>query len=448
MSELFESSEHADDKENLDQSIAELQQSIVRLMDAQTKKNSTDIIFQMEITLRHLTGILAGILGGENTGPEVIRRLQRDLTRFQFAPSSAKHALKRMYLMRHSGQKKEIEHAFSFDEWVQHLLHQIVERHRGGEPLDSVCNELLQLYPELSKNPLHFLQKHERQIDLAESTSDPLQFRQFPANAVVGKDYSICKLIAEGGMAEIYEATEKNLNRHVALKVVTSGDALSAERLRREAKIMANLKHKNIASIHSAFEHDQYFFVCMELLGEPMTKRLIDTPIRYQETTRIFADLAEATHYMHRQGIIHRDLTPDNILFDGDQPKITDFGLAVNREQETHLLTPGTGIGTICYVSPEQADGTKPAGTATDIYSLGAMLYEFLTRKPRFPNLDWKDAPVVLSRHLPTPPYIVQSNIPINLSEICMKCLAISPDERYHTAEELALALRAAMQGL
>ncbi|MBU1124362.1 hypothetical protein KJ652_07340 [Patescibacteria group bacterium] len=105
MIELFESSEHVDDKENLDQSIAELQQSIVRLMDAQTKKSSTDIIFQMEITLRHLTGILVGILGGESTGPEVIRRLQRDLTRFQFAPSSAKHALKRMYLMRHSGQK-------------------------------------------------------------------------------------------------------------------------------------------------------------------------------------------------------------------------------------------------------------------------------------------------------------------------------------------------------
>lgn len=179
-----------------------------------------------------------------------------------------------------------------------------------------------------------------------------------------------------------------------------------------------------------------------------MTERMYNSPMQYQEIARIFAELAAATHYMHMQGIIHRDLTPDNILFDGDHPKITDFGLAVNWKQETHLLTPGTGIGTICYVSPEQADGTKPVGAATDIYSLGAMLYEALIHSPRFSSLDWKEASVVLDRFLPTPPYIMQSDVPSTLSNICMKCLAIRSEDRYETSEELASALRTAMQAL
>lgn len=260
MSESLESLARTDDKEILDQNIVALQRSVARLMNAQMEENSASIFFQMEITLRHLSGILAGIFDCESSvAPEVIRKLQRDLKRVQFAKTSARHALKRMYLIRYPKQKREIEHACSVDEWVQHLLQQIAERHRSGEPLVSICNEFLQLYSELSEHPPRLSQGHKTQIDIEKSISDIPQSMQFSVGTTVGHNYNIRRLVAEGGMAEIYEATEKNLDRPVALKVVTSGDTLSEKRLRREAKMMANLKHNNIASIHSAFEHDQYF---------------------------------------------------------------------------------------------------------------------------------------------------------------------------------------------
>lgn len=181
----------------------------------------------------------------------------------------------------------------------------------------------------------------------------------------------------------------------------------------------------------------------MELLGDSLANCEFE---KHRKLAEVFSSLAQASHYIHSQGIIHRDLTPENVLFNGETPKITDFGLAVSYLQNPDSLTPKTGLGTICYVSPEQAEGIQPVGPQTDIYSLGAMLYECLAKEPRFPALNWEDAAVILQKELHPPPSFFNRNIPRTLDAICMKCMEILPEDRYATAKDLAMALESFSQ--
>ena len=254
----------------------------------------------------------------------------------------------------------------------------------------------------------------------------------------VGDDYRILRLIAEGGMSDIYEATHPQ-NGNVALKVVHNENIKDLDRLGAEAEIMSKLKHENIAGVYSSFNHGPHFFVAMELLGRSLSHGEFSE--KYRKLAEVFSSLARASYYIHGQGILHRDLTPENVLFSGDTPKIIDFGLAVSYRDNQEVLTPKTGLGTICYVSPEQAEGAEPVGPQSDIYSLGAMLYECLAKQPRFKLLSWGNAVDVLREHTPIPPSSFNKNVPEALDAICMKCMEIRPEDRYATANDLALAL-------
>ena len=255
---------------------------------------------------------------------------------------------------------------------------------------------------------------------------------------IIGNDYRILRLIAEGGMSDIYEATHPQ-SGSVALKVVPIESVKYLERLHTEAEIMSKLKHENITQIYASFNHGSHFFVAMELLGKSFC--LDKFSEKYRGLAEVFSSLAQASHYIHDQGILHRDLTPENVLFNGETPKIIDFGLAAYYRDNPDSLIPKTGLGTICYVSPEQAEGSKPIGPQTDIYSLGAMLYEYLAKQPRFHSLSWENAVDVLREQAPPPPSAFKENIPEALNAICMKCLEIRPEDRYATANDLAIAL-------
>lgn len=259
---------------------------------------------------------------------------------------------------------------------------------------------------------------------------------------IVGDGYRIVRLIAEGGMSDIYQATHQQYG-NVALKVVHVVNMKNLDRLRAEAEIMSKLKHDNIAGVYCSFNHGSHFFVVMELLGDSLAHHEFG---KHRKLTEIFSSLALASHYIHGQGIIHRDLTPENVLFKDETPKITDFGLAVSYRQNPGLLTPKTGLGTICYVSPEQAEGIEPVGPQTDIYSLGAMLYECLAKEPRFPALNWENAVSILRSEVPPPPSLFNRNIPETLDAICLKCMEIRPEDRYATANDLAMALESFSQ--
>lgn len=286
-----------------------------------------------------------------------------------------------------------------------------------------------------------------KQIIQSESSSilsevvqeDPLSEYCEKSDFIPGR-YRVLRILAEGGCASIYRAEAVHTNQLVALKVIKSDDRL-AKRFRREFEILSCLQHENIARPLEIFTHGPLIIFSMELLEDGAESMKFPLLRNYRDVAKLFAVLARTMQYVHTQGIVHRDIKPENILFVNGSPKIIDFGLAVTLEEEVHVLAPCTGLGSVHYVSPEQANGHTIIDASTDIYSLGAVLYECLVGRPRLHEVEWEDADAVLQQSKPIAPSILMSNTPLILNDICMKCLEIDKVNRYKTAEELALDL-------
>ena len=203
--------------------------------------------------------------------------------------------------------------------------------------------------------------------------------------------YKILGELGRGGMGVVYKARQRGLNRLVALKMVLAGAHASAHQLARfhiEAEAVARLQHPNIVQIYEVGEQDGLPFFSLEFVdGGPLDRKLGGKPLPPREAAQLCASLARAMHFAHEHGILHRDLKPANVLMTADGiPKITDFGLAKRLEEDDSSQTKsGTILGTPSYMSPEQAQGNvHELGPHSDLYSLGAMLYEFITGKPPF----------------------------------------------------------------
>ena len=254
--------------------------------------------------------------------------------------------------------------------------------------------------------------------------------------------YQVTHLIARGGMAIVYRAQDTLLNRPVALKTLypeLSADPLFVEGFRREAQAAANLSHPNIVPVFDWGEDDGTYFIVMELVDGTSLADMLrgGRTLTASHSATLMAQVAAALGYAHRNGVVHRDVKPGNILIASDgQVKVTDFGIAQAMSVEDQLAEEGSVMGTATYFSPEQAEGA-PVDGRSDIYSLGVVLYEMLAGRPPFIG----DSPVeVSSQHVHgtvPPPSDFNKSIPPDLQAIVMEALAKSPEQRYQSAEDL-----------
>jgi WD40 repeat protein len=261
--------------------------------------------------------------------------------------------------------------------------------------------------------------------------------------------YEILKELGRGGMGVVYWAWQTGLNRSVALKMVLAGAHASPEELARfqtEAEAVARLQHPNMVQIYDVGQQGGCPYLVLEYVdGGSLAQQLTGTPLAARPAAQLVETLARAVHSAHQRGIVHRDLTPANVLLTaGGVPKITDFGLAKilvgGRPTQTQS---GAILGTPSYMAPEQAAGKgKEVGPAADVYALGAILYELLTGRPPFKAATPLDTVLQVIAEEPVPPARLQPNVPRDLDTICLKCLEKEPGKRYASAEELAEDLR------
>jgi serine/threonine protein kinase len=264
--------------------------------------------------------------------------------------------------------------------------------------------------------------------------------------------YEILAELGRGGMGVVYQARHLALNRIVALKMVRTWGDESLEQLMRfrvEAQAVARLQHPNIVQIYDVGNAHGQPYISLEFIdGGSLHAKAASTALPPHEAAALVATLAEAVQFAHHRGIIHRDLKPSNVLLTADgTPKITDFGLAKKLDDPTQTR-PGEVLGTPSYMTPEQAEGRAAAvGPATDIYALGAILYECLTGRPPFRAATVPETLRQVVEQEPTAPRAVNSAIPRDLEIICLKCLAKQAVNRYESAAALAEDLRHFRQG-
>jgi serine/threonine protein kinase len=266
-------------------------------------------------------------------------------------------------------------------------------------------------------------------------------------------DYELLEEIARGGMGVVYRARQIGLNRVVALKLILAGQLASraeVERFRREAEVAAGLQHPNIVAIHEVGEQQgQHYFSMDYVEGQSLRDMVREHPLPAQRAAQYVKAIAEAIHYAHRQGTLHRDLKPANVLIDrADQPRITDFGLAKRIEGGAELTGTGEILGTPSYMPPEQA-GSRGGrvGPASDVYAMGAILYELLTGRPPFQTSNPLNTLLQVLEREPIAPRRLNAHVPKDLETICLKAMEKNPDRRYRTAGDMAADLGRYLNG-
>ncbi len=262
-------------------------------------------------------------------------------------------------------------------------------------------------------------------------------------------DYRLEEEIGRGGMGIVYRATRISDNQTVAIKMILKGDFASEsdrQRFDAEAVAVSRLSHPNIIPIYEIGEQQGRSFFCMQLIpGQSLSERLGRGPMPPQRAARVMAEISEAISYAHQQGILHRDLKPSNILLDDNgRAFVADFGLAKEAESHMSLTRSGAVLGTPSYMSPEQAAGARgQVGIASDVYSLGAILYHMLTGHPPFQGSSPVETVLMVLEQDPVAPRVLNRRVDRRLEMIAMRSMQKPQDLRYPNAGELSKDLKA-----
>jgi eukaryotic-like serine/threonine-protein kinase len=334
----------------------------------------------------------------------------------------------------------------------------IAAENRGISPDVAGC---VSRFPELG-DELH------RQLEVGgwfEAQADPTLIRAgpppraaigletpLPGSAPAAEGLEILEQIGEGAMGIVYRARQSALDRVVALKMlhaVARNDPKLLARFRTEARAVARLSHPNFVQIYEIGQRDGLPYFLMEYVsGGSLERKLSSGPLPWRQAAQLVETLAHAMGVAHAHGIVHRDLKPANILLTLDgQPKITDFGLAkIISAQDAGVSKTGGIVGTPSYMAPEQAEGGG-AGPSSDLYSLGATLYELLTGQPPFRGTTVYGTLLQVMHQDPVPPGQLRPKLPHDLETICLVCLEKEPQRRYASCEALAADLHAFLSG-
>ncbi len=300
--------------------------------------------------------------------------------------------------------------------------------------------------PAQATGPLGITVALDPKTEQGTSQPTPAGFPSLPG-------YEMQSELGRGGMGVVYQARQISLNRLVAVKMMHGGAGAGVQeraRFRVEVEAVAHLQHPHIVQIYEVGEQAGTPFCCLEFVdGGTLSQKLASGPMSPTEAARLLEIVARAVHHAHQRGIIHRDLKPSNVLLMADgTPKITDFGLAKRLGGQGVTLSGHTILGTPSYMAPEQADSRKrKTGPATDVYALGATLYELLTGRPPFQAETPLETVIKLLSEELVPPSRYHRDLPRDLETICLKCLRKEPEVRYASAEALADDLRRYLNG-
>jgi serine/threonine-protein kinase len=262
--------------------------------------------------------------------------------------------------------------------------------------------------------------------------------------------YELEELVGTGGMSSVYRAHDRLLERDVALKVLHeqfTADSDYVERFRREARSVAQLSHPNIVTVIDRGEQEDRQFIVFEYVAGENLKTLVERegPLPEEQAVRLTLQIARALGFAHEHGLVHRDVKPQNVLLNGDgQAKVTDFGIARSLDVKGGLTQTGTVMGTSDYIAPEQARGSR-VDAQSDIYSLGAVLYELLTGEVPFPGDNFV---AVAMRHINEPPPSVREHRPDvspRLDAAIRRAMAKEPRDRFGSMDELCAELSACL---
>lgn len=347
--------------------------------------------------------------------------------------------------------------------------------------LDSMCPDrefgslLLEALTAAASNE-QFDAGEATDVTIDQRSGHPIDREADEAPTRVFGHYELLQEIGRGGMGVVFRARQTDLDRIVAVKMILVNRLASRDEIRRfyqEAQAAGRLNHRNIVGIHEVGEFNGQHYFSMDCVEGPSLSELLaagpardetrhtssissrsqldagreseprvlngEQPLTFEDAARIMRDVARATAHLHSEGIVHRDIKPSNILIDDGTPRLTDFGLARVTSSDGMRTDSGAIVGTPNYMSPEQAAGrTQEVGPASDIYSMGVILYEALTGRLPHHGPNPMETLLMVVEADPDLPRHINSEIPREIEAICLKCLEKNPDQRYETAAELA----------
>jgi serine/threonine-protein kinase len=346
------------------------------------------------------------------------------------------------------------DNSIVYEQRLADLLSELTDAICRGEPVDfgSVCNENPQFADDLRKlwgavlvtdtaGAISDEVPREAQLDSNDDSSS--RWRSLSLPTTIG-DYELIQEIGRGGMGVVFRARQISLDREVAVKMILRGRLASEADLQRflaEAAATAKLEHPNIVPVYDVGDFDGRPYFSMQYVdGQTLKDQLSDGPIDPRHAAEIVAKIARAVDFAHSQGVLHRDLKPSNILIAADgTPMIMDFGLAKQVDTDDGLTRSGMLVGTPAYMSPEQASAQRGSvGPASDVYSLGCVLYFALTGRAPFVAETSMELVMLVIEQDPPPPRALRPRLDRDLEMIVIRCLQKPIDLRYSSANKLA----------